>query len=250
MVNLKSYKYSQDLTLWSNFNTLKGMATARFQNLAPERRQRILRAAMAEFATAGFDKGRLETIAKAAGVTKGLLYYYFEDREDVLATLYTEVVEKLAPVVGPQPAAPSPQQFWDWVEGIYRNVLSVLQDEPVVLSFMVRILTAVTSGTVPPGFAPHMEGTRNTVAALVKLGCQCGAIRHDLPESLLLGAVMSLMTASDRWIVEQAQTGQITTETPDCVLRLYRSAFGVLSPVEPPAESPSISSLASSGFRR
>jgi TetR/AcrR family transcriptional regulator len=52
-------------------------------------RQEILNAAIQEFASEGVAGARTDSIAKAAGVNKALLYYYFGDKE----TLYASVLE-------------------------------------------------------------------------------------------------------------------------------------------------------------
>ena len=50
-----------------------------------ETRQRILDAALREFAANGLAGARTETIATAAGVNKALIYYYFESKEKLYA---------------------------------------------------------------------------------------------------------------------------------------------------------------------
>jgi TetR/AcrR family transcriptional regulator len=57
-----------------------------------ETRQRILDAALKEFAANGLAGGRTETIATAAGVNKALLYYYFDSKEK----LYVAALEMIA----------------------------------------------------------------------------------------------------------------------------------------------------------
>jgi AcrR family transcriptional regulator len=53
-------------------------------------RQRILDAAESQFASHGFDATPTARIAAAAGVPKGLLFYYFPKKIDVLLTLLAE----------------------------------------------------------------------------------------------------------------------------------------------------------------
>lgn len=206
------------------------MATERFQNLPPEKRAAIINAAMAEFASAGFSQAKLQNIAKAAGVTKSLLYYYFEDRADLLATLYEVVSSTLAGILGPLPPQPSADEFWSWIEAVYCKVLAALGQQPVLMAFLVRVLSEVSSGMTPPGFEKHVKRTNSGVAGLVALGQGCSALRTDLPQSLLLSAVMSLMVTCDRWIVAEAQSGRLSAATPVIVLRLYKSAFSPAPP--------------------
>ena len=46
-------------------------------NLDEGRRERVLRAAMAEFGSRGYSAGSLNVIAREAGVAKGSLFQYF-----------------------------------------------------------------------------------------------------------------------------------------------------------------------------
>lgn len=61
---------------------------------AAEARTRILDAAETLFARHGFDATATSAIAKAAAVPKGLLFYYFPAKKDILASL---VGERLGP---------------------------------------------------------------------------------------------------------------------------------------------------------
>jgi AcrR family transcriptional regulator len=61
------------------------MPRATWHNLDASRRDRILEAAMAEFGRAGYSGGSLNVIARDAGVAKGSLFQYFEDKFDFFA---------------------------------------------------------------------------------------------------------------------------------------------------------------------
>jgi AcrR family transcriptional regulator len=54
-------------------------------NLDAGRRERVLDAAMAEFGRHGYSGGSLNVIARAAGVAKGSLFQYFDDKFDFFA---------------------------------------------------------------------------------------------------------------------------------------------------------------------
>lgn len=54
-------------------------------NLDAERRERVLHAAMAEFGRHGYSGGSLNVIAREAGVAKGSLFQYFDDKFDFFA---------------------------------------------------------------------------------------------------------------------------------------------------------------------
>jgi TetR/AcrR family transcriptional regulator, fatty acid metabolism regulator protein len=63
---------------------------ARNEKLAAEKRRLILDAAVRVFARQGFHTCRVSDIADEAGVAYGLLYHYFQSKDEVLDTLFLE----------------------------------------------------------------------------------------------------------------------------------------------------------------
>lgn len=59
--------------------------------------QRILQAALKEFATHGLGGARMERIARKAGVNKALLFYYFSSKENLFQQLLTESMKIVIP---------------------------------------------------------------------------------------------------------------------------------------------------------
>ncbi len=69
----------------------------KWRRRAEERPAEIIAAAYTVFAEKGFAAAKLEDIAKAAGVSKGALYLYFETKEDIFKAVVKDAV---APNVG------------------------------------------------------------------------------------------------------------------------------------------------------
>ena len=61
-------------------------------------RQKVL-AAADPFAERGLDATTMEELAATTGVPKATLYYYFESKEDILAFLFTEILDEVATAV-------------------------------------------------------------------------------------------------------------------------------------------------------
>ena len=68
------------------------MAQPRYQRRKEARPQEITEAAFAAFAEKGFTATRVEEVAKRAGVSKGLLYLYFETKEELFKAVIRSVV--------------------------------------------------------------------------------------------------------------------------------------------------------------
>ncbi|MDS0527547.1 TetR/AcrR family transcriptional regulator [Clostridium sp. SHJSY1] len=54
-----------------------------FFNLSEEKREKIIKKSIKEFGKQGFEKGNIGKIAKEAGVSKGSMYQYFEDKKEL-----------------------------------------------------------------------------------------------------------------------------------------------------------------------
>lgn len=65
-----------------------------FFNLPKEKQERIIEAAIDEFATHPFHQARVTVIAEQAGIAVGSFYQYFEDKKDLYKYLMGLLVEK------------------------------------------------------------------------------------------------------------------------------------------------------------
>lgn len=65
-----------------------------FFNLPEEKRERIIDAAIDEFAAYPYHQARVTVIADQAGIAKGSFYQYFEDKKDLFKYLIELMVEK------------------------------------------------------------------------------------------------------------------------------------------------------------
>ncbi|MCM1181213.1 MAG: TetR/AcrR family transcriptional regulator [Clostridium sp.] len=64
-----------------------------------ETRNKLLDSAKQEFLDKGYMKASLRTICRNAGVTTGALYFFFQDKEDLLRQLVEEPIQGLVSVI-------------------------------------------------------------------------------------------------------------------------------------------------------
>lgn len=120
----------------------------RWRRLPEERPQQILQAALDVFGEHGLARARLEDIARRAGVSKGTIYLYFPNKEELFREMVrSTVVEAIA--AGEQiPATGTAtdqlttfmRQYWDFVRTpafavIHRVVMSELHHFPDLVQF-------------------------------------------------------------------------------------------------------------------
>ena len=77
-------------------------------------RQKILMAAFELFASRGYATTTVDCIAKKAGVSKGLIYHYFNSKQDILKGIFHWIVRDAEQYMDPS-ADLSPKAFCRWV---------------------------------------------------------------------------------------------------------------------------------------
>jgi AcrR family transcriptional regulator len=88
-----------------------------------ERRRLLLDRATELFATHGYDELSMAKLARAAGISKALLYHYFPSKRELFVAALTDAAEELRARTEPEPGHPPAQQlalaldaFLRWVE--------------------------------------------------------------------------------------------------------------------------------------
>lgn len=103
---------------------------ARTPKAVEDRREQIIDAAMRVFAQKGYTKATNKDIARAAGITPGLIYYYFESKEALLiAILETRSPLQVISSLPPQALALPPELF---LRMLLMRILAMMESENMV----------------------------------------------------------------------------------------------------------------------
>lgn len=93
----------------------------------------ILLAAKKIFTSKGFDGTSVDEIAKEAGITKSLLYYYFESKDDIFYELTKITMENLVIRLGEERKTAVPTNR----EEVFQSGIKILESELDVLRISV-----------------------------------------------------------------------------------------------------------------
>lgn len=175
------------------------MPTRRFDNLDPFRKTAILTAAAEEFAAHGFEAASMNRIIENAGTSKGSMYYYFEDKQDLYATVVRDTIQRFLAYCGMPKPVTDADSYWAEVERFTRKGFGYYEIDPN-LAGVVRSL-----GRDGPSTGALTEA-RSTLASWMDLfltiGQQVGAVRDDMPKSLIISVVVSLSEGIDLWLAD------------------------------------------------
>src|SRR5690349_3761299 len=106
------------------------MPRPRFDKLDDDKKRSILTIAAEEFAVHGYEASSYNRIIERSGISKGAIYYYFDDKEDLYATVLRDAMQRLVIEVGDIGSTRDAAGFWTEFEDWYRRSIRSFQAEP------------------------------------------------------------------------------------------------------------------------
>ncbi len=103
-------------------------------------KERILAAALEEFATRGYEASSTNAIASRAGVAKGLVFHYFQNKERLFIELFDHEIERLSQGVFHFGEPMSPDLFTRLHQLTVRK-LQLAHEHPLAVDFLLVALT-------------------------------------------------------------------------------------------------------------
>jgi TetR/AcrR family fatty acid metabolism transcriptional regulator len=166
---------------------------------AEEKRRQILDAAVRVFARKGYHTCRVGDIAEEAGVAHGLLYHYFDSKEQVLETIFRDTWTLMIEAIEGVESLGEPAR--EQLRKVAAIVLRAWRDTPDIVRVLVREVAR----------SPHLQQeigeTEQAFVALeriIRKGQDDGDFRRDLDARfasfIFYGALEEILTG---WVLGQ-----------------------------------------------
>jgi len=149
--------------------------TGRRQEQSERRRARILAAAQECLGELGFARSTVTEIARRAGVSNGLLYQFFRNKEALVAQVLKEVVREWVREMLPREGESASEAL----EGMFRRSVDFCRTHPLLPALLREDPELQLSRTHEAG-RNRVEPHRELVAQLLTRGIAEGDFRADL----------------------------------------------------------------------
>jgi AcrR family transcriptional regulator len=176
------------------------MATASMSNGGVDKRRLILDAGVRVFARRGFHHCRVSDVADEAGVAYGLVYHYFDSKEEILNTLFLERWQIMLDAIAEIDA--SDLDVREKLHAVASFIIESYRHDP---DLMKVIIVEVTRAANSFG-ALHLEKIREAysgIAGIVESARADGSFKPGIPAEFaamcFYGAIEQLLTG---WIFE------------------------------------------------
>jgi AcrR family transcriptional regulator len=185
----------------------------RTPRVVEDRREQIIDAAMRVFAQKGYARATNRDVARAAGITTGLIYYYFKSKEDLLRAALEErspiqVMTHITPEMLEQP----PEVL---LPLLLRRVLSIVEGEQFVGMIRVILPEMLHDATqVPPIALSFLQRGLAFLGNYLQVQAARGTVRADLDVEKTVQVMVSSMMGLvlRRQVMRDASVLQYTHE--------------------------------------
>jgi AcrR family transcriptional regulator len=186
---------------------------------APDKRRAILDAAITVFARQGFYNARVSDVAAEAGVAYGLVYHYFDSKEQMLNELFSERWQLL--LQASQEVQNSDASPRDKLAGVAGFIIESYRHEPELMKVIIVEVTRAAN-SFGRTHLPEIRRAYQLVAEIVADAQRTGEFRDDVDpnfsamvfygaiEQLLTGWIFDLIPATDE---DYERAKQLVVET-------------------------------------
>ena len=173
---------------------------------APDKRRAILDAAITVFARQGFHSARVSDVAAEAGVAYGLVYHYFDSKDQMLNELFSErwaLLLEASQDVQRRDASPREK-----LAGVAGFIIESYRHEPELMKVIIVEVTRAAN-SFGRTHLPEIRRAYDLVAEIVSDAQRTGDFRDDVDpnfsamvfygaiEQLLTGWIFDLIPATD-----------------------------------------------------
>ena len=184
----------------------------RTPNVGEDRREQILDAAMRVFAEKGYSRATNRDVAREAGITTGLIYYYFENKEALLQA----VLEERSPA---QVIAQIPTEMLELPPEIFlpimiQRVLGIVENERFTGTVRVVVPEMLHHPEIAELVNRFLQRVLTFIVTYLRTQVEKGHLRADLNIDMathaLIGSLVTLVVR--RNILRDPQVLQYTQE--------------------------------------
>jgi TetR/AcrR family transcriptional regulator len=159
-------------------------ATKMFLQLDEEKQERVLGAAINEFAEKNYTNASMNVVVKSAGISKGALFKYFKSKEGLFAFVYKMALSRVKDYLRDVRDESENEDFFTRLEKVMLAGLEFIDKHPGLAAIYYRI---VFTGDSPHKREIVEEVHRESldfIESLIRKGIERGELRSDLDSAL------------------------------------------------------------------
>jgi AcrR family transcriptional regulator len=178
-----------------------------FLNLTLEKQENVMRSAINEFIKHGFEKANVGDIAKNAGVAKGSMYQYFENKRELflfsvkwsmeyLMKKYEKYITMRDKEIG----------IFDFFYNNAKNIWFQMREERDMVIFIQDVFLGKYNNLTDESMAYMIKLSEEYLLNLIKDGKNNGSIRKDIDDNILSLFITGVSFKIKEYLMKRARS--------------------------------------------
>ncbi len=159
----------------------------------------ILRAAIKVFAENGYHNAQVSKIARVANVADGTIYLYFDNKADLLISVFRETMGGFVQQLRDKLAALS--QAEDQLRELIRMQFQSLEDD-AEMALVTQIEMRQANADIRMGISPILKEYLDVIDDIIEIGKEQGIFRKDIDTHIARKMIFGTMDeAATSWVM-------------------------------------------------
>lgn len=169
------------------------MPTATFEHLPQQKKDRIIEAAINEFAEYRFADASINRIVKAAKIPRGSFYQYFSDKEDLYMLIMNKIGKEKLEVFAKHSPPRENATFFEAAYGSIPAVLDWLERYPKYNQIAMHM--ARDNSEFIRWVVGQMQDSQRSMLEYLRQDQERGLLRKDVDLGLVLEMILPVMSS-------------------------------------------------------
>lgn len=161
-------------------------ALATFRHLPPDKQERVLTAALEEFADKGYHQASLNKVVAQAGIAKGSIYQYFPNKEGLFAFLFQQALGLVRRTLTTVKEETLEEDLFTRLERSLKAGVRFLKEHPRIYNFYLKIQYDKNVPFREEFLAAIRRYAAEYFGSLVRRAKTRGELRPGVPEAVVL----------------------------------------------------------------
>lgn len=183
--------------------------TKRFQNLDVKKQQRILNAALKEFAENDYEQASTNRIVQNAGIGKGMLFYYFKNKKE----LYHYLIDYSCDIIIHEyldRINPDESDFIERMKQIVRIKMKCYAENPEVFHF-TGTFALMDEPDLPPSLQKRYEELLHLGYSKMYANIDTSLFRDDVPVEKTIQIIRWFMEGYENDLKDRLKDQKLTS---------------------------------------
>jgi AcrR family transcriptional regulator len=171
--------------------------------IAPKRRAEIIEATFFCIALKGYSNITMQDIADSAGVSKGVIHYYFRNKEELFLSVHAKLIGDLDTHIGKKVelAETPPEKIRAIIESVFEKTKENKKFQVVLLDFWAH---STRSSRLKEATVNQYSRYRHTAKKIVAEGIEKGYFRQCDPARVASAIIGLIEGLTIQWIFDQS----------------------------------------------